>query len=274
MPISTECDSGLVEQIEGLALRASRQPLLQDQHRRYIYNDAAKTYEQIERYVAQTGKVANVECLAAVVLEEALRRNNASGEWMTVTFNQAGASFSPDDRERLDGYEYSRVLSPEWALIADRNGKLSSHVEFLRLLQRLARNMEDAPRLIRAFRSIDAARVTKIASAPVLQNGKASVGLAVELTAKLTGGGEATALQELPEGLTFTCSFSRGGSASYTLHADLLAELARVGEKDELRFGFLVPDLAELMCDAWEDEVKLFRELTKSLPRLLVLENF
>lgn len=268
-------DKTFIKKVESMARQAVRPATIQDEHRRFIYNDADGCYQLIERVVRQQGEVANVECLVDLVLEEARRRENPTGEWMTVTFREGGAFFSPDDRERLDGYIYIRTLSPEWATIRGALGKPMKHVEFLRLLQSLRSVLVNAGTVIRAFRAVDVSRVARIASSPTLQEGKASVGLAVDLLVKMTGGGETTARQELPEAISFVLPYARGGDKRFEVNAEVFIEVAREGEKETLHFGFLVPDICAVERDAREAEVEDFRAATQELlPRLLVLENF
>lgn len=267
-------DKTFIEKLESMARRAVRPATIQDEHRRFIYNDADGCYQLIERVVRQQGEVANVECLVDLVLEEARRRENPTGEWMTVTFGGCGAHFSPNDQERLDNYTYQRVLSPEWKKIREALGKPMKHVEFLRLLQSLRGVLVNAGTVIRAFRAVDVSRVARFASSPTLQEGKASVGLAIDLLVKMQGGGETTARLELPENIGFVLPFARGGDRKWELNAEVFIEVAREGEKETLNFGFLVPDIEAVERDARELEVEEFRVATQSLPRLLVLENF
>ena len=267
-------DNTFLEKLEVMVRQAVRPSTIQDEHRRFIYDDQSGAYKLIDRVVRQTGDVANVYCLADVVLEEARRRDNETGEWMTVTFGEFGASFSPDDRSRLDGYRYTRVLSPEWTTVRNVLGKPMTHVDFLRVLQSLRSVLANAGTVIRAFRGIDVSRVARIASSPTLQEGRASVGLAIDVVVKMTGGGETTARQDLPETLTFVLPFARRDHLLVELEAEVFVEVAREGEKESLRFGFVIPDIAEVERDARQRELTDFRELTHRLPRLLILENF
>lgn len=267
-------DGTLVDSIAALERRSCRAPGIKVGHLDYLYNDAKNCYEVVDRYVKQGGSVANVPCLAQVVLEEARRRENADGSWMTVTFTEAGATFSPDDKSRLDEYVYERRLSPEWKVIREHAGKMMKHVEFLRLLQRLRSVLTSPATIIGAFRSLDVQRVARIASSPTLQDGKASVSLAVEVTAKITGGGETPVTKALPGELIFVLPFARGGRTLHELIAEVTAEVAREGEKETLLFGYVIPDLTERERDARAREVAEFRADVESLPRLLILENF
>jgi hypothetical protein len=267
-------DTTFLTKLEMLAVAANRQTIITPDHRTFLYRPDLDRYEELERVVKQTGKVANVACLEALVLEEARRRLNVDGEFMTVCFTEGGAFFSPDDRERLDGYTYERVLAPEWKTIRDFNGKVMKHQEFLRLLQSLRWCLQAAGPVIRSFRSVDVSRVARIASAPTMVDGKAGVTLAVEIAAKVQGGGEAQASQSLPGELVFSVPYARGDQVPQTLEAEVVIEMARDGEKDVVLFGFIVPDIHAVERNAKTAEVAFFREGLKALPRVLVLENF
>lgn len=267
-------DKTFIESVADLGRKVGRAPLLEVGHRTFLYSDEKHCYEEIERYVKQSGSVANVECLVAVVLEEAKRRGNADGSWMTVAFGAGGAFFSPDDKERLDGYGYGRVLSPEWNLITDAVGRGMKHAEFVAFLQSVSSVLADQGPVIRAFRSVDVSRVARIASSPTLTDGKAGVALAVEIAAKVQGGGQAPALLRLPDALRFDVQFARGSTDTVRLDAELTLAMIREGEREDLRFGFVIPDLTARSRDAVEQEMRVFRQGVKELPRLLILENF
>lgn len=267
-------DRTFVEFLSFQAQAAGRASLLTSEHRTFLFRPDLDRHEELDRVVKQTGKVANVACLEALVLEEARRRQNIDGEYMTVCFTEAGAFFSPDDRERLDGYTYERVLAPEWKTILQFTGKVMKHQEFLRLLQSLRWCLQDAGSVIRAFRSVDVSRVARIASAPTMVNGKAGVTLAVEIAAKVQGGGEAQASQSIPGELVFSVPYARGDQVPQTLEAEVVIEMARDGERDVVLFGFIIPDIHSVERNAKTAEVAFFREGLRELPRVLVLENF
>lgn len=271
-------DRSFLEFIALQAQAAGRTSLLTHDHRTFIFRPDLDKYEELPRVVKQTGKVANVACLQDLVLEEARRRASDSrpmdGAFMTVCFTETGAFFSPDDRERLDGYTYERVISPEWKTIREFNGKVMKHAEFLRLLQSLRWSLLDAGPVIRGFRSVDVSRVARIASSPTMVDGKAGVSLAIEVAAKVQGGGETTAAIALPSSLVFSVPFARGDKVPQMLDAEVVIEMARDGEKDVVLFGFIVPDINAVERNAKAAEVAAFREGLKSLPRVLVLENF
>lgn len=267
-------DESFIDKIREISVAAGRPTTIVPDHRTFLYRPDLDKYEELPRVVKQGGQVANVACLTALVLEEARRRNNFDGEWMTVIFTDTGAAFSPDDQERLDGYTYQRVLAPEWKTIRDFNGKVMKHAEFLRLLQSLRWCILGAASVIRAFRSVDVSRVARIASSPTMVDGKAGVALAVEIVAKMQGGGETQASQQLPGELHLNIPFARGDEYQPLVEAEVVVEMARDGEKDVVLFGFIVPDLAAIERNAKAAEVARFREGLKSLPRVLVLENF
>lgn len=269
-------DKTFVEAVIGLQKQAQRPATLQDEHRRFIYSDAKQEYVEQPRVVKQTGEVGNVECLIALVQEEALRRGNETGEWMTVTFGPSGAFFSPNDEVRLDGYVYHRAVSPEWTRISANNGKPMKHADFLRLLQSLRHVLANASSTIAAFRSVDVSRAAKIASSPTIRDGKAAVSLAIEMTVNMGGGAATTTEKQLPSLLDFVLPFARGGSHELTLEAEVTAEISREGEKETLLFGYVIPDIESVAREAREREVCDFRIALKEagLTRVLILENF
>ena len=269
-------DKTFVDAITALQRTAQRPSTIQDEHRRFVYNDRLLEYVEVDRVVKQTGAVGNVECLIALVKEEALRRANTTGEWMTVTFDANGAYFSPDDRVRLDGYTYRRTFSPEWERITRNIGLPMKHVEFLRLLQSLRHVLANASATIAAFRSVDVSRAAKIASSPTIRDGKAAVSLAIEMTVNMGGGASTLTAKELTSTLDFVLPFARGGAKDVTLEAEVTAEIAREGEKETLLFGFVIPDIEAVGRQAREREVQDFRIALHEagLSRVLILENF
>lgn len=267
-------DGTFIKELSEIAVAAARPTIVTTDHRTFIVRPDLGRYEELPRVVRQMGQVANVACLRDLVLEEARRRENVDGAFMTVIFTEGGAYFSPDDRQRLDGYSYERVTAPEWKTIREFNGKVMKHAEFLRLLQGLRWCLMDNISVVRAFRSIDVSRVSRIASQPTMVAGKAGVTLAIEIAARIQGGGEAQASQELPGELHFSVPYARGDADARHLEAEVVIEMSREGEKDVVLFGFIVPDIAAVERNAKAAEVTRFRAGVKALPRVLILENF
>ena len=88
-------DKTFLEKLESMARQAVRPATIQDEHRRFIYDDNEGCYKLIERVVRQQGEVANVECLVDLVLEEARRRENVTGEWKRSRSRRTGLSSPP-----------------------------------------------------------------------------------------------------------------------------------------------------------------------------------
>lgn len=265
-----------LKELARLAVAAGRPAQLKLNHRDFIFNDAKNEYVEQSRSVYQTGTVARVECLAAIVLEEARRRaeRSSGGDWMTVTFKDAGAVFSADDRERLDTFYYVRQLSDEWTKLREAQGKRFKHEAWIRLLQELASVTLDGRDVVRAFRKLDVTKGTRVVSSPTLQDGESGSAYEVNLAVQ-TAGGEVPTSRTMPSDLKFHLPFARGGQALWWLDAEVDAQLVK-DEKDRevLEFRLFIPELARTEMLAVEAEVAWFREATKSLPHLLVLENF
>lgn len=266
-----------IETFKRICVAAARPTTLRLGDRDFVYDDKILGYLEKERIVVQTGTVARVECLAELVLEEVRRRPEASagGLWMTVIFDRNGAEFSPDDRERRDVYRYKRVLSAEWDILRKTGGQTYSHAEWIRLLQRLRPVMRDGREIVRAFRQLDVARAARVVSAPTLQEGKTGHGYQVDLLVRTTTGGETPQVTTIPSDLVFDVPFARGGEHEYELEAEVHVELVEEeGAKAALEFSLYLPDLDATEGMAIQDEVLSFREKTRNLEHLLILENF
>lgn len=265
-----------IRELKALAVAAGRPSTLQVGHRTYLFNPSLDVFEELPRVVPQVGKVANVECLSAVVLEEARRRGGTSesGEFMTISFTREGAVFSPDDRVRLDEYTYRRVLSAEWQLLRGACQSTYTHKEWIALLSRLRPVMRNGREMVRAFRKLDVSKATRVLSAPTLQDGAAGSGFLVDLAVRTTTGGETSQAIPVPSDLTFDLSYARGGHRTWALEAEVNVELVDDDEKETLQFSLFIPELEAIEGSAVEEEVRWFREATKDLPRLLILENF
>lgn len=259
----------------------------------FLYDDAKQRYEAIGRHVSQTGKVSNVESLAALVLEEARRRGpifmnvtaaeeegvaNAEftkreheGDWMTVSFDANGATFSPDDQHRLDSFTYKRTLSQQWLQLQKfLSGEPLEHADFVRLLQTLRPSIVNYSDIIREFRKISFDSRISIASAPLLDSdGKGGNAFVLEYQARNT-----TQETKLPSEFEVEMAFARGSSKTYRFTVEVDIALVDRGEKKTIRFALVSPDLENVREQAIADEIAYFREQTASLPHLLTLLNF
>lgn len=265
--------------------------------RHWLYNEGDAKYEPIASVdvVIQTADVSNVESFAALVREETLRRAvpltgtdpqpessraaresevaeelRHNGEFMTVTFSERGARFSPDDRVRLDSFTYTRTLSPQWIALTEGLNKPLEHKDLIRLLQRLRPSINGYEELMRHFRKIHFSDKTNIASEPLLTAGANANEFKVELEIKGGVNGPTTQATALP----ICLQYARGGNQAYTttIEVDLSTKMA--GERRELRFTLIAPDLPNVVEQAIDNEVAFFRSQVVDIPRLLILQDY
>jgi hypothetical protein len=271
-------------------------------HHVYIYNDNAKAYERAESILVRppmTGAVSNVESFLAHVREETLRRAlvNATvstsvksetsaksdlsprhdGSFMTVVFSESGAKFSPDDREQVDFFSYRRALSPQWQRLIESLNKPLDHKTFIRTLQALRPSIDAYDELMRHFRKLSFSDKTSIASEPMLDAGRNANEYKVEIELRsnaATGG--TTSATTLPSSFDVTLQYARGSEKAYTtiVEIDLAAVMIPNSDRKALRFTLIAPDLANVVEQAVDDEVKFFRDETADIPRLLILADY
>lgn len=245
--------------------------------KQWLYNDAERRYEPLaDAIVKQSGAVSNIESFIALVLEETKRRpidgKPHNGEFMTVVFNLAGGKFSADDRLRRDHFTYERTLSPQWrALIATLNKPLE-HKQLVSALQLLRPSIIGYADLMLQLRKIHFTDKTNIVSEPTLQDGKNENTYGVEVA--VTGGTSNTTRTALPSQFDVNLQYARGSEKRYSTTIEIDLSTIQKGERKELRFTLIAPDLTNVEEAAVEDEVALFREQTKAVPRLLTLVDY
>lgn len=275
-----------INRLLALAPSANRDAVLEvkdGSHRLLLFDDAAGVYQPFDRVVIQTGTVSNIESFAALVLEEAERRGGDlgnPGEWMTVTFRdipggvsggpQKGAVFSPDDRVRLDSFTYNRTLSQQWRALCAALGRPMPHLEFIRTLQGLRPSIPKYSELMTQFRKIAFGEQVNIVSEPVMLAGKTENTFGISMEAK--AGGTLTQTS-LPSEFHVELQYARNSEAVYPLTVELDLTTAAKGEKKELRFTLVAPDLVNLEQRAVTDEITKFRAAVSDLSRLLILED-
>jgi len=306
-----EVSDDLVDKIVELS-PSSRDNLLtvDDGHgikRLYIYNDGEKKYAPIDerRIVLQTGEVSNVESFLALVREETLRRGAAvtdsapdnpkstttrkpaakadrsetlavvrhDGSFMTVVFNAKVAKFAPDDRVRLDSFGYERALSPQWNALVGALGKPMEHKDLIRVLQRLRPSIKRYEDLMRDLRKITFSDRTNITSEPLLQAGKNQNEYKVDLEVR-AGTDSLSQTTALPSSFDVELQYARGGDKRYATTIEIDLSTFIKGERKELRFTLIAPDLPNVEEAAIDDEVAFFRAETADIPRLLILQDY
>jgi hypothetical protein len=243
--------------------------------RQWLYSDAARGYVPIDRVVVLTGGVSNIESFAALVKEEVIRRESQAGEFMTVIFNLNGARFSPDDRVCLDSFTYERTLSPQFTALKGYLGKVLEHKQLVSALQVLRPSIVGYPELIRQFKKVTFNEKTNIVSEPFLTGGVNDNSYSVSVQAQGEGSQSApTSTTQLPGEFEVELQYARGSEKKYrtTIEVDLSTVLN--GERKELRFTLVAPDLPNVEELAIEDEVAHFCAATAPLTRLLILVDY
>lgn len=266
-----------IEKIEELST-STRDAVLElpDGSRRiFLYDDAQQQYSELQRVVIQSGKVSNIESFAALVLEEAKRRGEAlnahDGSWMTVVFNTTGGRFAPNDEVRLDEFLYKRTLSPQWLALTTVLNQPMEHKTFVAAMQRLRPSILEYSDLIRQFRKVSFSDKTNIVSEPMLSAGANDNSYQVQIGVMGGGGTSATAF---PSEFEVELQYARGSEKRYRTPIEIDMTTVTRGDRKELRFTLVAPDLPNVEERAIEDEIAYFREMVKDLPRLLVLVDF
>lgn len=237
--------------------------------RRLLYDDRDDSYSPVERWNQRTRTVSNIESLSAMVIEEARRLQNGTGDWMTVVFSLKGAQFFVTDQDTRTVFGYDRKLSPQWCLLNENLGRGMPHRDFVRLLQALRPSIVDYRSILAQFRDISFGAGVTIQSSPLLVKGKGGFHYCLVLTAK---SGETEA--ELPTEVKFEIQFARGSRARYEMTAEVDISLKEQGDKKAVEFALLVPDQAAIKEQAIADEVQWFKEQAKELTQLHILEDY
>ena len=249
----------------------SREPviLLSDgSQRKYLFDDQARKYQEVERFVQRQRAVSNIESFAAMVLEEA-RRATSDGDWMTAVFTTLGAQFHLNDRDGRTVFAYQRQLAPQWEILVGEAGKQMEHARFVRLLQRLRPSIVKYPEVLRDFRKISFGAGISIDSAPILEEGKGGLQYRFEVQATTRATQAA-----LPSSIGLSIQYARGSQKRYEIEAEVSIDLAEKESKKSVGFTLILPDREALEEQAVSDEVAWFREATKTLPKLCILEDY
>lgn len=230
----------------------------------YLYNDQSESYLPLLPEFKRG--ISTVESLIAAVKEECRRRQNLTGDFMTVTFNQSGAMFYADDKARQDTWKYERQLSQQWAFLLQNINKEFTHLAFLRFLQGLRPSISNYIDLSREYKKVRFDGTTSIKSNPILENG--SLGLQIGFNLETKNGSTNT---KMPAEFIVTMPFTKGEGFSYALNIELDVSL---DEDKNIRFKPNCPDLEIITEQALKDEVSFFKEKVAELKDLLILLDY
>jgi hypothetical protein len=241
-----------------------KRPILLDTTRgEYIYHDDARQYKPLLPEFKRG--VSTVESLAVAVLEEARRRENATGNFMTVLFNERGGVFYVDDKARLDQWTYERCLSQQWTTLKQHLGRDMKHLEFVRFLQTMRSSIQDYTVISREFKKVTFDGNNSVTSQPIIEDGQAGTQVSFTLNTK-----NGDTQNYLPGEIKLQMPFTRGGTKLY----DLTIELDVALKDNKVLFCPVVPDIESITEQAISDEVNYFEEQVKSLTELLVLLDY
>jgi hypothetical protein len=260
-----------IEEMSRFHRRSALLPSSDGSGRQWLYNDKEERYEPVDRIVIRKGSVSNVESFILLVKEECRRRSNKTGDMATVVFNGAGATFNPDEKVGLDGFDFERKLSPQFDLLVKSMDKPMIHTQFIRLLQKLKPSIVGYTDLARAFRKVAFDSRTVVSSAPILEKGSAGMEISITLEAK--GGGPGSQVK-LPSEISMKMAFARGSDDEYEFKIDVDAALTKVGETASIAFTPIFVDVDTVTERAIDDEVKKFKAATRDLSDLLVLSDY
>lgn len=261
--------SEAIDTVVGLATK-SRPALLQlpdNSGRILLYDDDSGIYRDVERYVERRRQVSSIQSFVSLVTAEIERNRKVKGaEWPTVIFTQEGGAFHLDDRDGRTTFGFKRALAPSYLRLVAGIGQPMEHLSFIRFLQGLREYIAD-PQVIAAYRKVVFDNSVRVDSQPLLTNGQVGAGYHVELTAK-SGALEVT----LPDVIGVYVPWSRGGTPYKTeLAVDIT--LVQRGEKSIPNFSVAWPEHSAFCETAMNEEIALFREMTKDIEGFVVLEN-
>lgn len=243
--------------------RDTRRVLLETELGTYIYNDGDKEYKRLKSPQSRT--ISNIDSFTKVVLEEARRLNNPTGDFMTVIFTEKGAKFYTDDKLRGDTWAYERSLSQQWSWLLDSINKPMTHLELLRRIQGLKPSITDYRNLFNQFKRVSITNNTVVTSQPILEDGRTNAELVFNMEAK-AGSGETQA--HMPGELLLTMPYTKGFDKQYEFTIELDGH---TDEQSKIRFRLVFPERELVEEAAIADELTYFQEKTSALPNLLTV---
>jgi len=218
--------------------------------------------------------ICNIDSLVKTVVEEASRRTNKDGKFMTVIFEPNGASFFPDDVTRRDSWVYARRFTDQFEKFREMIGKKLGHLDLLRAIQRLRPSVIDYKSVIRSFQKINLTKEVKVVSAPMVQDGATGGSLQWAVQATSNGTTEKCAV---PSEITFTLPVVQGSNVLYSFTAELEIAFEENNGSAKGYFSLICPDVDAVLNGVYEDEVKQFeKSVTEEakLSSVLILRNF
>lgn len=261
-----------IKHLQATSTAAKRDTILKftdwrGQERTLVYNDHDQEYDELEPPIERTDTVSNIDSFTELVVAEAERRKNKTGEFMNVIFTEAGATFIADTNDRRDVYHYARKPSAQWKALTARLGVKQNHRDFIVWLQSLQPSIAEFSAVLQAFRSLQLNRSAKMISEPMLVDGAKGASYEVKLDVK--SGGSASA--SIPQTIGVKLPFARGDQREYEFDVQIDID---GGEGDAPIITAYAPAVEVIKEKAIVDEMADFDDRTHQLPKLTNLVNF
>lgn len=211
-------------------------------------------------------QVSNIESFIALVDEEAARRDNVTGEQMTVCFNKNGGFFDPDDNVNEVRFTFDRCKSQQWSAFSGLINKKMGHSEIIEALQVLSPSIQDFNNIFRNYAKLRVLGNSELSSTPEFLDGEAGEVYVVNF--KLASGGNGS--EELSPKIQLIMPYAKGSKKTYTFDAEI-----RIAMDGNNKFSarIICPNFENIEELAISDEVEKFKEEV-ILTELLILEDY
>lgn len=249
-----------------------REHILLTDHGEFIYSPANKTYSRVTQVFppARTRSVSNAEALLLVVIEEAKRRENTTGNFMTVIFNQLGGTFCTDDKNRdnMDTWDFSRKISKQFEVLKSVIDKTFDHTDLLRAMSLLRYSVVNFHEVYNAMRQVRVDKKAMIQSQPRLKNGQAGSEIAFSFQIE----GETDGVQKALFPAEFVVDMPLVSMSSKNYQIQIEVE-AWVDDKS-LKFALRASGVSSVFTNAVLEEISKFTaDAKKALPDLLIVTD-
>lgn len=270
--------------IQGTSTASKREAILnffdsrRSEQRYFLYDDSEQCYDEIDPYEPKSDTVSNVESFTDLVLAEAERRSNATGDKMNVIFTDTGATFIANTDDRRDVYTYVRKPSIHWKILTEGLDKAMPHKQFLVWLEKLrpvigtindGKIVSSYNEVAAAFRALRLSQSSKMLSDPML-NEQGTKGSAFEFKLEVRGQAGGVDVQ-IPQLIPVSIQFARGDSRLYEF--DIAIDI-NGGEGQVPVITPYAPAVESIKEQAIIDEMEEFDGKTAPLTKLLNLVNF
>lgn len=238
---------------------------------KYTKRDRLATYDDGEaKYtVYKTGSndrtVHSRKSFVECVKEELSRRNKEKGELSTLSVGIDGGYFIADDDFNEGKVIYKRVLSQQWETLAQMNGRIMDHEEFLMALLKLSPSIKDFHKTYKGFLTVRIVGKSEMTSNPVFVNNQAESGYLVKY--KLEGQNADTII---PDSLKVVLPYIKASEKKYEIDVDVQILNS---SNNQLRIKVNIPLMENIEEQAIIDEITDIKEQLKEFDKMLVLSD-